>query len=57
MSLLDSPFCDWSVHFGDGVSDSEGEVDADDVWEHDPAIKDDVWRALAVYHNLRRKNI
>ena len=26
------PFCDWSVHFGDGVSDSEGEALLDSLF-------------------------
>ena len=38
-------------------TDGQGEVDTDDVREHDPVIKNDVWRAPGVYHNLRMENI
>ena len=36
------PFCDWSVHFGDGVSDSEGE-----------ALLDSLFGPIALYGSSR----
>ena len=35
----------------------EGEVEADDVWEHDPVIKHNVWSTPGVYNNLTIRNI
>ena len=39
------------------LPDGQGEVDTDDVREHDAAIKDDIWRSLSVDLNLNRINI